>query len=119
MRIPDDQRLGAVGQGWRVSLEGGQSLAGTAVNVPGDPSSAAFPLAAGLIVPGSEVTVGTIESAARSGISTACATVESPASIKPAARGPAIEATVKPAACTACTKRAPGSLMPGVPASLT
>ncbi|MDP1911922.1 3-phosphoshikimate 1-carboxyvinyltransferase [Brevundimonas sp.] len=43
--------------GWRVSLKGGQTLTGTAVAVPGDPSSAAFPLAAGLIVPGSEVTV--------------------------------------------------------------
>ena len=32
-------------------------LTGTPVAVPGDPSSAAFPLAAGLIVPGSEVTV--------------------------------------------------------------
>ncbi|WP_416173661.1 3-phosphoshikimate 1-carboxyvinyltransferase [Brevundimonas sp.] len=32
-------------------------LTGTAVSVPGDPSSAAFPLAAGLIVPGSSVTV--------------------------------------------------------------
>ena len=47
-----------VGAGWVVSLQGGQALAGTVVNVPGDPSSAAFPLAAGLIVPGSEVTVG-------------------------------------------------------------
>ncbi|MBJ7447742.1 MAG: 3-phosphoshikimate 1-carboxyvinyltransferase [Brevundimonas sp.] len=46
-----------VGGGWRVSLMGGQPLTGTAVSVPGDPSSAAFPLAAGLIVPGSEVTV--------------------------------------------------------------
>ncbi|WP_439477295.1 3-phosphoshikimate 1-carboxyvinyltransferase [Brevundimonas sp.] len=46
-----------VGGGWRVSLQGGQALTGTAVAVPGDPSSAAFPLAAGLIVPGSEVTV--------------------------------------------------------------
>ncbi|MBU3969760.1 MAG: 3-phosphoshikimate 1-carboxyvinyltransferase [Alphaproteobacteria bacterium] len=45
------------GAGWRVSLRGGQALIGTAVAVPGDPSSAAFPLAAGLIVPGSEVTV--------------------------------------------------------------
>ncbi len=45
------------GEGWRVSLRGGQPLSGTAVAVPGDPSSAAFPLAAGLIVPGSEVTV--------------------------------------------------------------
>lgn len=46
-----------VGDGWVVSLQGGQALTGTAVAVPGDPSSAAFPLAAGLIVPGSEVTV--------------------------------------------------------------
>lgn len=46
-----------LGEGWRVSLRGGQRLGGTAVAVPGDPSSAAFPLAAALIVPGSEVTV--------------------------------------------------------------
>lgn len=45
------------GSGWRIRLEGGQGLTGAAVAVPGDPSSAAFPLAAGLIVPGSEVTV--------------------------------------------------------------
>ncbi|MEH6697667.1 MAG: 3-phosphoshikimate 1-carboxyvinyltransferase [Brevundimonas sp.] len=45
------------GEGWRIRLAGGQSLTGTAVSVPGDPSSAAFPLAAGLIVPGSAVTV--------------------------------------------------------------
>ena len=46
-----------LGDGWRVRLTGGQSLTGTDVAVPGDPSSAAFPLAAALIVPGSEVTV--------------------------------------------------------------
>jgi 3-phosphoshikimate 1-carboxyvinyltransferase len=40
------------GAGWRVTLEGGQALTGTDVAVPG-----AFPLAAGLIVPGAEVTV--------------------------------------------------------------
>ncbi|MBB5746671.1 3-phosphoshikimate 1-carboxyvinyltransferase [Brevundimonas variabilis] len=45
------------GEGWIIRLVGGQPLTGTAVSVPGDPSSAAFPLAAGLIVPGSEVTV--------------------------------------------------------------
>jgi len=45
------------GAGWRIRLPGGQALSGTAVAVPGDPSSAAFPLAAALIVPGSEVTV--------------------------------------------------------------
>ena len=45
------------GEGWKVTLKGGQALTGTVVAVPGDPSSAAFPLGAGLIVPGSEVTV--------------------------------------------------------------
>uniref|UniRef100_UPI0025F47F04 3-phosphoshikimate 1-carboxyvinyltransferase n=1 Tax=uncultured Brevundimonas sp. TaxID=213418 RepID=UPI0025F47F04 len=45
------------GEGWTVTLEGGQALTGTAVAVPGDPSSAAFPLAAALITPGSAVTV--------------------------------------------------------------
>jgi 3-phosphoshikimate 1-carboxyvinyltransferase len=45
------------GEGWRIRLAGGQRLTGTHVAVPGDPSSAAFPLAAALIVPGSEVTV--------------------------------------------------------------
>ena len=44
-------------EGWVIRLKGGQPLTGTTVSVPGDPSSAAFPLAAGLIVPGSEVTV--------------------------------------------------------------
>ena len=47
----------AQGDGWKISLKGGQPLTGTAVAVPGDPSSAAFPLAAGLVVPGSEVMV--------------------------------------------------------------
>jgi len=45
------------GSGWTVTLKGGQPLTGTVVSVPGDPSSAAFPLAAALIVPGSQVTV--------------------------------------------------------------
>ncbi|MBU1347722.1 MAG: 3-phosphoshikimate 1-carboxyvinyltransferase [Alphaproteobacteria bacterium] len=45
------------GEGWIIRLQGGQPLTGTTVSVPGDPSSAAFPLAAGLIVPGSQVTV--------------------------------------------------------------
>jgi 3-phosphoshikimate 1-carboxyvinyltransferase len=40
-----------------IRLPEGQKLIGTHVAVPGDPSSAAFPLVAGLIVPGSEVTV--------------------------------------------------------------
>lgn len=45
------------GEGWIIRLQGGQRLTGTKVSVPGDPSSAAFPLAAGLITPGSSVTV--------------------------------------------------------------
>jgi 3-phosphoshikimate 1-carboxyvinyltransferase len=43
--------------GRHIRLPGGQSLSGTAVRVPGDPSSAAFPLVAALITPGSQVTV--------------------------------------------------------------
>jgi 3-phosphoshikimate 1-carboxyvinyltransferase len=43
--------------GRRVRLAGGQRLAGAAVRVPGDPSSAAFPLVAALVTPGSAVTV--------------------------------------------------------------
>lgn len=41
----------------RIHVPGGQALSGTEVTVPGDPSSAAFPLVAALITPGSEVTV--------------------------------------------------------------
>jgi 3-phosphoshikimate 1-carboxyvinyltransferase len=41
----------------RATVTGRPELTGRAVIVPGDPSSAAFPLVAGLIVPGSEVTV--------------------------------------------------------------
>jgi 3-phosphoshikimate 1-carboxyvinyltransferase len=52
-----DVQVQADGQGWAIGLSGGQSLTGTAVAVPGDPSSAAFPLAAALLVPGSRVTV--------------------------------------------------------------
>ena len=45
------------GAGRRIVLPGGQSLTGARIHVPGDPSSAAFPLVAALITPGSEVTV--------------------------------------------------------------
>ena len=38
-------------------VRGGARLSGAPVAVPGDPSSAAFPLVAGLLAPGSEVTV--------------------------------------------------------------
>ena len=40
-----------------VTLAGGQALRGTRVVVPGDPSSAAFPLVAALITPGSKVVI--------------------------------------------------------------
>ena len=40
-----------------ISLAGGQTLTGCDIEVPGDPSSAAFPLVAALITPGSSVTV--------------------------------------------------------------
>lgn len=41
----------------RVALAGRPRLTGQAVTVPGDPSSAAFPLVAALLVPGSSVTM--------------------------------------------------------------
>jgi 3-phosphoshikimate 1-carboxyvinyltransferase len=44
-------------EGRVASLAGGQRLRGCAIAVPGDPSSAAFPLVAALVTPGSEVTV--------------------------------------------------------------
>ncbi len=40
-----------------IHLEGQGELRGQAIDVPGDPSSAAFPLTAGLIVPGSDITI--------------------------------------------------------------
>ncbi len=45
------------GAGRRVRLSGSRELRSTNVDVPGDPSSAAFPLVAALITPGSDVTV--------------------------------------------------------------
>ena len=50
-------RIEADGAGRVIRLDGGQRLHGQAVEAPGDPSSAAFPLVAALITPGSEVTV--------------------------------------------------------------
>ncbi|MEZ5810173.1 MAG: 3-phosphoshikimate 1-carboxyvinyltransferase [Rhizobiaceae bacterium] len=40
-----------------VRLEGQGTLRGQAIDVPGDPSSTAFPLVAALIVPGSDITI--------------------------------------------------------------
>jgi 3-phosphoshikimate 1-carboxyvinyltransferase len=43
--------------GWTIHLGSRRTLKAVDVEVPGDPSSAAFPLVAALLVPGSEVTV--------------------------------------------------------------
>ena len=57
------------GTGRAIHLQGGQTLSATQVRVPGDPSSAAFPLVAALITPGSEVTVeGVLLNPLRSGL---------------------------------------------------
>jgi 3-phosphoshikimate 1-carboxyvinyltransferase len=46
--------------GKRITIEGHPELTAAPITVPGDPSSAAFPLVAALIVPGSEVTIGNV-----------------------------------------------------------
>ncbi len=57
--------------GRHIRLAGGQALSGAAIRVPGDPSSAAFPLVAALITPGSEVTVeGVLLNRLRTGLFT-------------------------------------------------
>ncbi|KAA2214133.1 3-phosphoshikimate 1-carboxyvinyltransferase [Teichococcus oryzae] len=50
-------RVTSQGEGRLIELEGQPELVAAPVVVPGDPSSAAFPLVAALIVPGSAVTV--------------------------------------------------------------
>jgi 3-phosphoshikimate 1-carboxyvinyltransferase len=58
-------------EGREVRLQGGQRLEGQTVIVPGDPSSAAFPLVAALITPNSEVTVeGVLLNPLRTGLLT-------------------------------------------------
>ncbi|MGZ3275743.1 MAG: 3-phosphoshikimate 1-carboxyvinyltransferase [Caulobacteraceae bacterium] len=55
--------------GKRIRLAGGQTLHGSHVIVPGDPSSAAFLVVAGLITPGSEVRVdGVLLNPGRAGL---------------------------------------------------
>ena len=52
-----------------IKLAGGQKLTGCHVDVPADPSSAAFPLVAALITPGSKVTVeGVMLNVTRTGL---------------------------------------------------
>ncbi len=56
-------------QGRAITIVGGQRLSGADVRVPGDPSSAAFPLVAALITPGSEVRVrGVLLNSLRTGL---------------------------------------------------
>lgn len=43
-----------------ISIRGGQSLTGCAIDVPGDPSTAAFPTIAALMVPGSDLRLSRI-----------------------------------------------------------
>lgn len=50
----------AEGAGRRIALRGGQMLQAARVDVPGDPSSAAFIAAAAAITPGSDVTIGNV-----------------------------------------------------------
>jgi len=53
----------------RIRLAGGQTLHGSTVMVPGDPSSAAFLVVAGLVVPGSQVRVdGVLLNPGRAGL---------------------------------------------------
>ena len=52
-----------------IRLEGQGSLVGQVIAVPGDPSSAAFPLVAALIVPGSDIVIeGVLMNPTRSGL---------------------------------------------------
>ncbi len=55
-----DIRVEEAAGGRRIIVRGQKELTACSVAVPGDPSSAAFPLAAALITPGSEVTVGNV-----------------------------------------------------------
>ena len=64
-RDHSENMLGAFGcevirEGESIRLGAQRSLTGTSVAVPGDPSSAAFPLVAALLCPGSEVTVRSV-----------------------------------------------------------
>ncbi|MBX3561781.1 MAG: 3-phosphoshikimate 1-carboxyvinyltransferase [Sphingomonas sp.] len=64
-----DIEVKADGDGRRIRLGANRALRGADLHVPGDPSSAAFPLVAALIVPGSEVTVhGVLVNPLRAGL---------------------------------------------------
>ena len=53
-------RIETAPEGRIITLVGEAELKSQAITVPGDPSSAAFPLVAALIVPGSEVTIANV-----------------------------------------------------------
>jgi 3-phosphoshikimate 1-carboxyvinyltransferase len=61
----------AEGQGRRITVQGRPELRPNAVSVPADPSSAAFPIVAALITPGSDIVVeGVMTNPLRSGLLT-------------------------------------------------
>ncbi|WP_072396545.1 3-phosphoshikimate 1-carboxyvinyltransferase [Hyphomicrobium sp. CS1GBMeth3] len=61
----------ADGNGTRITIKGEAELEGREVTVPGDPSSAAFLIAAALIVPGSDITIeGVLVNPTRTGFYT-------------------------------------------------
>jgi 3-phosphoshikimate 1-carboxyvinyltransferase len=77
------------GEGARViRLEGRQKMAGISIAVPSDPSSAAFPIVAALIVPGSDIVVeNVLMNDTRTGLITTL--IEMGADIETVARRPA------------------------------
>jgi len=75
-------RVEALGGGRRITLRGQPELAPRPVTVPADPSSAAFPLVAALLVPGSDVILhGVMMNPLRTGLMTTLA--EMGAAIEP------------------------------------
>src|SRR5579863_3874218 len=69
-----DVRVAVEGEGRRIDLVGRPDLRPNPVHVPADPSSAAFPIVAALIVPGSDIVVeGVMMNPLRSGLLTTLA----------------------------------------------
>src|SRR5579863_10308875 len=66
-----DVRVAVEGEGRRIDLVGRPTLRPAPVHVPADPSSAAFPIVAALITPGSDIVVeGVMMNPLRSGLLT-------------------------------------------------
>jgi 3-phosphoshikimate 1-carboxyvinyltransferase len=66
-----DVRVEVEGEGRRITLQGRPELRPNPVSVPADPSSAAFPIVAALITPGSDIVVeGVMTNPLRSGLLT-------------------------------------------------